>query len=133
FMRCLHRELQKATHNFTMVIGQGAFGPVYRAQMSTGETVAVKVLATDSRQGEKEFQTENAITRTGSVVGVYVGMEYGMERIRGTRDWVLQKNAMLGGALTGAIVFAATNSSRDKVVMDAIAGGAIVTAAEILN
>jgi hypothetical protein len=26
--------------------------------MSTGETVAVKVLATDSKQGEKEFQTE---------------------------------------------------------------------------
>ncbi|KAG5522651.1 hypothetical protein RHGRI_034709 [Rhododendron griersonianum] len=28
------------------------------AQMSTGATVAVKVLATDSRQGEKEFQSE---------------------------------------------------------------------------
>lgn len=26
--------------------------------MSSGETVAVKVLATDSKQGEKEFQTE---------------------------------------------------------------------------
>lgn len=52
------RDLQKATHNFTTVIGQGAFGPVYKAQMSTGETVAVKVLATNSKQGEKEFQTE---------------------------------------------------------------------------
>jgi serine/threonine protein kinase len=40
------------------LIGQGAFGPVYKAQMSTGEIVAVKVLATDSKQGEKEFQTE---------------------------------------------------------------------------
>ena len=54
----LHRDLQKATCNFTTLIGQGAFGPVYKAQMSTGETVAVKVLATDSKQGEKEFQTE---------------------------------------------------------------------------
>ncbi|KGN57954.1 calcium/calmodulin-regulated receptor-like kinase 1 [Cucumis sativus] len=53
-----YRDLQKATSNFTTVIGQGAFGPVYRAQMSSGETVAVKVLATDSKQGEKEFQTE---------------------------------------------------------------------------
>ncbi|KAE9458174.1 hypothetical protein C3L33_09922, partial [Rhododendron williamsianum] len=53
-----YRDLQKATCNFTTLIGQGAFGPVYRAQMSTGETVAVKVLATDSRQGEKEFQSE---------------------------------------------------------------------------
>lgn len=25
----------------------------------------------------------------GTVAGVYVGMEYGVERIRGTRDWVL--------------------------------------------
>ncbi|OWM81231.1 calcium/calmodulin-regulated receptor-like kinase 1 [Punica granatum] len=53
-----YRDLQKATCNFTTVIGQGAFGPVYKAQMSTGEIVAVKVLATDSKQGEKEFQTE---------------------------------------------------------------------------
>ncbi|KAF3948958.1 hypothetical protein ACB098_06G047900 [Castanea mollissima] len=53
-----YRDLQKATRNFTTLIGQGAFGPVYRAQMSSGETVAVKVLATDSKQGEKEFQTE---------------------------------------------------------------------------
>ncbi|KAK2984772.1 hypothetical protein RJ640_004597 [Escallonia rubra] len=53
-----YKDLQKATYNFTSLIGQGAFGPVYRAQMSSGETVAVKVLATDSKQGEKEFQTE---------------------------------------------------------------------------
>ncbi|XVF77669.1 hypothetical protein PTKIN_Ptkin14bG0065600 [Pterospermum kingtungense] len=53
-----YKDLQKATYNFTTLIGQGAFGPVYKAQMLTGETVAVKVLATDSKQGEKEFQTE---------------------------------------------------------------------------
>ncbi|XAR56628.1 Non-specific serine/threonine protein kinase [Bertholletia excelsa] len=53
-----YKDLQKATCNFTTLIGHGAFGPVYKAQMSTGETVAVKVLATDSKQGEKEFQTE---------------------------------------------------------------------------
>lgn len=53
-----YRDLQKATKNFTTLIGQGAFGPVYKAQMPSGETVAVKVLATDSKQGEKEFQTE---------------------------------------------------------------------------
>lgn len=52
------RDLQKATCNFTALIGQGAFGPVYKAQMSTGEVVAVKMLATDSKQGEKEFHTE---------------------------------------------------------------------------
>ncbi|KAI4333793.1 hypothetical protein L6164_018555 [Bauhinia variegata] len=53
-----YKDLQKATCNFTTLIGQGAFGPVYKAQMSTGETVAVKVLAANSKQGEKEFHTE---------------------------------------------------------------------------
>ncbi|XP_050219733.1 calcium/calmodulin-regulated receptor-like kinase 1 isoform X2 [Mercurialis annua] len=53
-----YKDLQKATFNFTSLIGQGAFGPVYKAQMSSGEIVAVKVLATDSKQGEKEFHTE---------------------------------------------------------------------------
>lgn len=40
------------------MIGQGSFGPVYKATMATGEIFAVKVLASDSKQGEKEFQTE---------------------------------------------------------------------------
>ncbi|KAJ9698407.1 hypothetical protein PVL29_007476 [Vitis rotundifolia] len=66
----------------------------------------------------------------GTIAGVYVGMEYGAERIRGTRDW---KNAMLGGALTGAIISTACNDSRDKIVVGAITGGAIATAAEFLN
>lgn len=68
---CFHlysfRDLQKATHNFTTLIGKGAFGPVYKAQMSTGETVAVKVLATDSKQGEKEFQTEVLMAKVQSL------------------------------------------------------------------
>jgi len=25
----------------------------------------------------------------GTLAGVYLGMEYGVERIRGTRDWVI--------------------------------------------
>lgn len=25
---------------------------------------------------------------TGTVAGVYVGMEFGVEKVRGTRDWV---------------------------------------------
>ncbi|GFQ04935.1 vacuolar protein sorting-associated protein 52 a [Phtheirospermum japonicum] len=58
-----NKDLQKATCNFTMLISQVAFGPVYKAQMVFGETVAVKVLATNSKQGEKEFQTELVMSR----------------------------------------------------------------------
>ncbi|KAJ6948083.1 mitochondrial import inner membrane translocase subunit Tim17/Tim22/Tim23 family protein [Populus alba x Populus x berolinensis] len=66
----------------------------------------------------------------GTVAGLYVGMEYGMERISGTHDW---KNAMLGGALTGALMSAASNKNKDNIVIDAIAGGAIATASTFLN
>lgn len=52
------RDVQKATQNFTTLLGQGSFGPVYKAKMPAGEVVAVKVLASNSKQGEKEFQTE---------------------------------------------------------------------------
>lgn len=53
-----YKDIQTVTSNFTTIIGNGAFGPVYKAQMSTGETVAVKALGTNSRQGEQEFLTE---------------------------------------------------------------------------
>nr|AFK37994.1 unknown [Lotus japonicus] len=50
----------------------------------------------------------------GTVAGLYVGMEYGVERIRGRRDW---KNAMLGGAVTGALVSAASGDKSDKIAI----------------
>lgn len=59
----LSRDVQKATQNFTTILGQGSFGPVYKANMQTGEVVAVKVLASNSKQGEKEFQTEVRVTQ----------------------------------------------------------------------
>lgn len=46
---------------------------------------------------------------------------------------MLQKNAIIGGALTGALISAASNNKRDKIVTDAITGGAVATAAEFLN
>ncbi|BBN03899.1 hypothetical protein MPTK1_3g00460 [Marchantia polymorpha subsp. ruderalis] len=52
-------ELKKATNNFTALLGQGAFGPVYKAILQpSATTLAVKVLSSYSKQGEKEFQTE---------------------------------------------------------------------------
>ncbi|XP_042406036.1 calcium/calmodulin-regulated receptor-like kinase 2 [Zingiber officinale] len=56
--RYSYKDIKTATQNFTTVLGQGSFGPVYKAAMPTGELVAVKMLASDSTQGEKEFQTE---------------------------------------------------------------------------
>lgn len=56
--RYFYKDIQKATQNFTTILGQGSFGPVYKAAMPAGGVVAVKVLATDSKQGEKEFFTE---------------------------------------------------------------------------
>ncbi|KAL2552168.1 putative leucine-rich repeat receptor-like serine/threonine-protein kinase [Forsythia ovata] len=56
--RYSYKDIQKATQNFTTILGQGSFGPVYKATMPAGEVVAVKVLASSSKQGEKEFHTE---------------------------------------------------------------------------
>ena len=56
----------------------------------------------------------------GTVAGVYTGMEYGFERVRGKRDW---KNALIGGALTGALLtFGESNFNRDKMIRNAITG-----------
>ncbi|KAJ6926738.1 calcium/calmodulin-regulated receptor-like kinase 2 isoform X2 [Populus alba x Populus x berolinensis] len=57
-LRYSYKDIQKATQKFTTVLGQGSFGPVYKAVMPTGEVLAVKVLASNSKQGGKEFQTE---------------------------------------------------------------------------
>ncbi|KAK4764080.1 hypothetical protein SAY87_013518 [Trapa incisa] len=66
----------------------------------------------------------------GTAAGLYAGIEYGAVKVRGTRDW---KNAMIGGAMTGLVISAASSHDKDKVIMDAITGGAIATAAEFLN
>ncbi|MCO5560477.1 hypothetical protein L7F22_014092 [Adiantum nelumboides] len=56
--RFTYKQLQRTTKNFTTLIGKGAFGPVYKAMLPNMAVVAVKVLATNSKQGEKEFQNE---------------------------------------------------------------------------
>lgn len=48
-------------------------------------------------------------------------------------NFQLQKNAMIGGAVTGLVISAASNNNKDRIIMDAITGGAIATAAEFLN
>ncbi|XP_057499028.1 cysteine-rich receptor-like protein kinase 10 isoform X4 [Actinidia eriantha] len=52
--------LQAATNNFSEEnkIGEGGFGPVYKATISNGEVVAVKRLSRSSGQGVEEFKNE---------------------------------------------------------------------------
>nr|CAN76053.1 hypothetical protein VITISV_019641 [Vitis vinifera] len=57
--KCREKGIFKKQHTISQLfLGQGSFGPVYKATMATGGVVAVKVLASNSKQGEKEFQTE---------------------------------------------------------------------------
>ncbi|XVF81785.1 hypothetical protein PTKIN_Ptkin15bG0184200 [Pterospermum kingtungense] len=53
-----YKDVQKASHNFTTILGEGSFGPVYKGTMPNGGVAAIKVLASNSHQGEKEFHTE---------------------------------------------------------------------------
>lgn len=53
-------ELARATDNFSphLIVGDGSFGLVYRARLSTGALVAVKKLSPDAFQGFREFAAE---------------------------------------------------------------------------
>ncbi|KAF5457629.1 hypothetical protein F2P56_021718 [Juglans regia] len=61
---CRHfslEEIKTATHNFhvELIIGEGGFGNVYKGLVDEGtETVAIKRLNPESKQGRREFLTE---------------------------------------------------------------------------
>ncbi|XP_047056003.1 outer envelope pore protein 16, chloroplastic-like [Lolium rigidum] len=110
--------------------------------LKVGTVGACKVAAEETfhclHKGDvSRHEVENALKKMckegaywGSVAGVYVGVEYGVDRIRGHRDW---KNAMIGGAVTGALVSAVNSNDRNHVVGNAITGAAIATAAHYLH
>ncbi|AQK79411.1 Putative amino acid selective channel family protein [Zea mays] len=106
--------------------------------LKIGAVGACKVAAEETfeclhRGDVSKHKVEHASPRhcqLGTVAGVYVGMVYGVERVRGRSDW---KNAMIGGALSGALISGASNSDRGKVVKDAITAGAVATAVEFIN
>ncbi|PIN24376.1 hypothetical protein CDL12_02909 [Handroanthus impetiginosus] len=128
--------------DLTVDVGNPFLNLTINGFLRIGTVAAAKVVAEETyhvvkRGSFSHHNFENSLKKMckegaywGTVAGVYVGMEYGVERIRGTKDW---KNAMIGGALTGALVSAASNNNKDKIVMDAIAGGAVATAAEFIN
>lgn len=53
-------EIVSATKNFSadLIVGDGSFGLVYKAQLSSGLTVAIKKLDPDAFQGFREFRAE---------------------------------------------------------------------------
>ncbi|PON96241.1 Mitogen-activated protein kinase kinase kinase [Trema orientale] len=54
------REIVAATRNFSadLIVGDGSFGLVYKAQLAGGPTVAIKKLDPDAFQGFREFRAE---------------------------------------------------------------------------
>lgn len=58
FRKYSYKETKKGTENFGIVIGQGGFGTVYKAQFNDGLVLAVKRMDKVSEQGEDDFCRE---------------------------------------------------------------------------
>lgn len=68
-VRFSYRELQTATNNFSVKLGQGGFGSVYQGVLADGTQVAVKKLE-GIGQGKKEFRAE--VSTIGSIHHVHL-------------------------------------------------------------
>ncbi|KAL2643957.1 hypothetical protein R1flu_011544 [Riccia fluitans] len=122
-----HPLLNRVFDGFVKVGGVGA---LHAASQSTYRLLAQEETNQKSLEKMAQRMGKEAV-QWGMVAGVYSGMSYGMQEARGVHDW---KNALLGGALTGAALsLTEANPSHDRVVRGAITGGAIATAAEILR
>ena len=53
-----YEEMTIATNNFSHLLGQGGFGPVYKGILADGSEVAVKMLSNTSQQGPDQFLNE---------------------------------------------------------------------------
>lgn len=68
-VRFAFRELQEATDNFSVKLGQGGFGSVYLGKLPNGSQIAVKQLESIG-QGKKEFRAE--VSTIGSIHHVHL-------------------------------------------------------------
>ncbi|KAK7270418.1 hypothetical protein RIF29_23535 [Crotalaria pallida] len=79
-------ELARATDNFSphLIVGDGSFGLVYKARLSSGALVAVKKLSPDAFQGYREFTAEMETLsklRHHNIVKILGYWAYGPERL----------------------------------------------------
>lgn len=89
-----------------------------------GETQGKSLEALVKSAGKESLQW-------GLGAGVYTGVTYGLEEVRGTHDW---KNAAIAGALTGAsVALTHDEPNHDIIVQSAITGAALSTAVSVLN
>ena len=68
-VRFSYKDLQTATNNFSVKLGQGGFGSVYKGVLLDGSAIAVKMLE-GIDQGKKEFQSE--VATIGSIHHVHL-------------------------------------------------------------
>lgn len=68
--RFSYKDLETATNNFSVKLGQGGFGSVYQGTLPNGTRLAVKKLEAVIGQGNKEFQAEVRII--GSIHHVHL-------------------------------------------------------------
>ena len=68
-VRFSYKDLQTATNNFSVKLGQGGFGSVYKGVLLDGTAIAVKMLE-GIDQGKKEFQSE--VATIGSIHHVHL-------------------------------------------------------------
>ncbi|CAL4910692.1 unnamed protein product [Urochloa decumbens] len=105
-----------------------------RSLLHVGAAAACKVAAEDAFDclTTGGVSTHKVKSSVSAAAGAFEAMEYGVELMRGHSDW---KNAMIGGALAGALISAANSSNRDtkQVIKHSITGGAIGTAIEFIS
>ncbi|XP_024532204.1 outer envelope pore protein 16, chloroplastic [Selaginella moellendorffii] len=122
-----HPLLNRIVDGFIKVGGTGALHAAAQESMRY-----VSQESANKRSLEKSVnQMGKECLQWGMVAGIYSGMTYTMQEARGVHDW---KNALLGGALTGAALsLTDSNVTHERVISSAITGGAIATAAEFLR
>ncbi|XP_024372042.1 outer envelope pore protein 16, chloroplastic [Physcomitrium patens] len=122
-----HPMLNRVVDGFVKVGGVGA---LHAASQDASRFLLQEETNKKSLEMSVQRMGKEAV-QWGLVAGVYTGMTYGMQEARGVHDW---KNALLGGALTGAALsLTEANPRSDRIVRGAITGGAIATAAEFLR